>query len=141
MTTQKLFHATSTLDHGEEEVTFTWLRHADRKHPVADYRELINGYEKASPAQRAEWEGRVNQLLTDEELDELSRYVKDEFGLDVCWEEVSLPARLEDLREPDGDAVLELWKEDDYPLPFRVDAYRLLDHEPEEMDLEIAPQD
>lgn len=138
--TEKLFATISIQERGQDEVTYNWLR-AGRKRPVGDYREIIAGYETASPAQRAEMEKRVNQFFTKQEVEELRRYLRRSRGFELFASEVSLPVQPQELQAASRGTPYELWKDGDYALPFKVSAYRTFEPEPEDLDLETAPLD
>ncbi len=96
----KLYRACSVIDnyHGRDGVTFLWFV-VNRDKPVAPYEELIANYQELEQHQDQEQgtlaylEGYVNELLTEEEVEELKAYLESRHNTELKLEEVEIPVQ------------------------------------------------
>lgn len=88
----RLFSVYSLLDNfrGHDCVRLNWI-YLDRKFPIGRYEKLIDGYKQIDERMRSYFEEYVNELFTEEEVENLRRYVTGTIGVEVHAVEQELP--------------------------------------------------
>lgn len=87
----RLFRTWSIIDNfkGKNGVVFNW-RCRYREKPVAPYSELIRDYDPSCESAQYE-EEYVDELLTEDEVNELKKYLKEVHNTDLYIKEIELP--------------------------------------------------
>jgi hypothetical protein len=88
----RLFSAYSVVDNfqGHDCVKLNWI-FLDRKFPVAGFDKLIDCYGQIDERMRSYFEEYVKELFTEDEIEALGRYVKDNLRVDVQAAEEPMP--------------------------------------------------
>ena len=143
----KLYRAYSVVDDywGYDEVKLWWFC-VDRKEPVARYEDLIAHYPKLDSSSKQHAERLVNELFIGEELNALITYAWETHATEIFKEEVSIPVGAE---QPltvipwsaqtltDLQRRYELWSEEEYALPMKVEAFYNLQGCPKALPAEV----
>jgi hypothetical protein len=136
-----LFTCSSTFPREKkEELVYYWYR-PDREASILPYEQLITRYSALIPEVRLEVEKKCRELLTLDELEKLRIYLLRTKGLEVVSKEVFLPLDAELLFKPRPKEIFELWKEDGYSLPFRIEGHVQREPIPAPEEIDTGVQD